>query len=74
MAEEKICPLISNPESLFGCQKNGCMWFHQSEGMARGQGTCILNFVSFELGQLNKNLQFISQKMPGSGFVLGKKV
>jgi hypothetical protein len=74
MPKDRICPIISSPENLTPCQKNGCMWFHQAEGMAEGMGSCMLGYISFEIGQLNNNLQMISKNMSGSPFPFGRKV
>ena len=74
MATERICPILSKPENLTACQKNGCMWFLQAEGMQEGRGSCVLSRISFEVGRLNNSLEAIFKKMPGPDFSFAKKV
>jgi|GEM_PF-5825907 len=68
MAEERICPILSDAGNLISCKKNDCMWFFQADSQAKGKGSCAVSEIGNQIGLLRTWLN-----MRRSSFDLPKK-
>lgn len=58
---KELCPLLLAPNiaqpDTAKCQKNDCMWFHQTQGKDPGIGSCAISRIGFFLAGINRKIQ-----------------